>query len=112
MRPYITDNITEVFHASNHLFSKPDINKITQNSVNHINGLMGLCFSTTNEEWFDGYTLEQMILKHTIDLQVTKEDSPISVGWTEVRNGCIESTFDEYIQLYTKYKKEKNEKNK
>ena len=55
MRPYITDNITEVFHASNHLFSKPDINKITQNRVNHINGLIGLFFSTTNEEWIYGF---------------------------------------------------------
>lgn len=64
------------------------------------------------EDGMDGYTLEQMILKRTIDLQVTKEDSPISVGWTEVRNCCIEPTFDECIQLYTKYKKEKNEKNK
>lgn len=52
MRPYITDNVIEVYHASNHLFSKPCINKIAQNRENHINGLLGLFFSTTNEQWF------------------------------------------------------------
>lgn len=54
MRPN-KENIIEVFHASNHSFSKPDIAKISQNRVNHINGLLGLFFSTTNDTWFHGF---------------------------------------------------------
>lgn len=50
-----TSNIQTVYHASNHLFDKPDIEMIQKNRVHHENGMLGLFFSTTNDKWFHGF---------------------------------------------------------
>lgn len=55
MRPITNELIKNelvVYHASNHDFIKPDINQIQKNITNHINGLLGFFFSTTNTPWF------------------------------------------------------------
>lgn len=49
-------------------------------------------------EYEDGWTAfkkEQQILKETIHLNVTKEESPICIGWTEVRKCDISEFFPE-----------------
>lgn len=50
-----TSDVRTVYHASNHLFTKPDIDMIQKNRINHENGMLGLFFSTTKDKWFHGF---------------------------------------------------------
>lgn len=54
--------------------------------------------------------IEQIVLSKTKHLMINKEDSPISVGWTELRNICFLNILEHYMSLYKI--KEKNEENK
>ena len=41
------------------------------------------------KDGYDALLLEQRILQETLENQVTREQSPIDSGWTEVRNKCF-----------------------
>lgn len=49
--PLIDDIENAFYHYSDFSFNSPDIQKISENRQNNINGLLGLYFSTTNSPW-------------------------------------------------------------
>ncbi len=53
--PYIENLSNKFYHYSDFLFKKPDIELIYKNRKNHINGLLGLYFSTTQCDWGKGF---------------------------------------------------------
>lgn len=44
------------------------------------------------DDGWEAYLLEQQILNATIHLRINKDESPITVGWTEIRRECFLDT--------------------
>lgn len=54
--------------------------------------------------------IEQYVLSQTKHFMINKEESPIGVGWTELRNNCVLNILEYCVNLYKI--KELNEQNK
>lgn len=107
--------ITTVYHASNHIFSKPDICEIHKNRVNHNNGMLGLFFSVENNKWFHTfgehiYSIDipssfngvKMPLEEFKKLSIPKIDESLLIDYfINTRNDFINKGVD-YI-LITEY---------
>ena len=85
--------LKEVYHASNHLFDKPDIEIIKRNRKNHENGMLGLFFSTTKDKWF--HTFGKYIYHITIPKHFTPLIMPLDefMKLSRADSGNVEEYF-------------------
>lgn len=105
MRPNTSDLIKNdlvVYHASNHDFVKPDIIQIQKNITNHINGMLGLFFSTTNTPWFHlfGKNIYQIDVPSDFNYEIitVKEYRKISVPPPELEDELLVEHFNNVRQ--------------
>lgn len=86
-------DIHTVYHASNHLFTKPDIDMINKNRVNHQNGMLGLFFSTTQNKWFHGFG------KHIYEIEIPKHFRPFVMSLKDFHNLSMKVTDETYKEI-------------
>lgn len=102
--PLINEISNIFYHASNFFFETPDIEKIKENRKNHINGLLGLFFSTTNQDWFKSFG------KYVYEFEIPATFNYKVISLSEFNKLSCEDTFnlsnDEIIIYFRKLREE------